>query len=481
MMNPIHTSIVLLAIFLVTSGVQAQVELSAAFPNLSFVRPVDLQHVDDGTGRLFVVEQAGVIYAIDRSGPEPTASVFLDIQDTAHLGDNEEGLLGLAFHPDFASNGYFYVYYTARNPRRSAVARYHARPDDPDAADPNSEVLVLEIRQPFTNHNGGQITFGPDGYLYIATGDGGSQKDPAGHGQSLESLLGKILRIDVDHPSGGRDYGIPPDNPFVGRGRDVREEIYAYGLRNPWRFSFDPVNGTIWSGDVGQDAREEVNIIRRGGNYGWNIMEGKLCFNPPEGCDMTGLEKPVWDHQHTNGGRSITGGFVYRGSRVPELLGAYVYADFATGQIWALWYDGQNPPVNTEILDTDLHISSFGVDALNELYLCAFDGAIYWFEGSTTAVSEDVENLPLHCALHQNHPNPFNQSTSIRFNVPRRSAVELEVFDLLGQRVGLLQEGTLPAGYHQRLWQPRDLASAVYIYRLRADGFVRTRTLVLLK
>ncbi len=480
MKSKLGISIFLLVACLGPSVAGAQLALEIALPGLAFTRPVDLQHAPDGTDRLFVVEQAGRIFVMDRSGPEPVAEVFLDIRDRVNDRGNEEGLLGLACHPDFGSSGAFYVNYTASGPARTVIARYSVKPDDPDAADRDSEVILLEFAQPFSNHNGGQLSFGPDGYLYIATGDGGSAGDPEGSGQNRDTLLGKILRIDVDHPDEGRNYGIPPDNPFIGLD-DAQEEIYAYGLRNPWRFSFDPATGLLWAADVGQNDREEIDIIHKGGNYGWNIMEGNACYSPPSGCDARGLEEPVWDYTHSLG-QSVTGGFVYRGRRVPELTGAYIYADFVSGSIWALHYDGRNAPINTEILDTALNIASFGVDADNELYLCAFDGKIYWFKAAVvTGAAEEGASPPTEYSLGQNAPNPFNPSTTIGFELPRRGLVELGVYDLLGQRVALLANGTLPAGYHERRWGAQGLASGVYLYRLEAEAFVETRKLTLLR
>jgi glucose/arabinose dehydrogenase len=351
-------------------------EVEVAFPNLSFERPVGIYSARDGSNRLFVLEQRGVIYVFENSKNVTAASVFLDIRDRVYSVGNEEGLLGLAFHQDFASNGFLYVDYTTSDPLRTVIARYTVATDNHNQADRNSELVLLEVSQPFDNHKGGQLVFGPDGYLYIALGDGGSGGDPLGNGQNRSTPLGKILRIDVDATSGNVNYGIPSDNPFVGNVLGYREEIYAYGLRNPWRFSFDPVTGWLWAGDVGQDRIEEIDIIEKGKNYGWNIVEGNLCFSPAQNCNRTGLEPPIWTYNHTQG-EAIVGGFVYRGSEMTELNGYYVYGDFESGRIWALSYDGVNTPVNTELSSTSLNISSFGIDEENELYICAFDGNIY--------------------------------------------------------------------------------------------------------
>jgi glucose/arabinose dehydrogenase len=306
----------------VETEIQSIYEVTDAFPNLSFNRPVGVYHAGDGTNRLFVIDQQGEILVFENSKNTQTSEVFLNIRDRVLYG-GEQGLLGLAFHPNFASNGLFYVDYTADNPRRTVIARYTVAQGNPNQGNENSEKVVMEVYQPYSNHNGGQIAFGPDGYLYVALGDGGSGGDPLGNGQNRSTMLGSILRIDVNTGGG---YGVPADNPFIGNTHGYRDEIYAYGFRNPWRFSFDPVTGWLWAGDVGQSQREEVDIIEKGGNYGWNIMEGSLCYNPSSGCEQTGLELPILDYDR-NLGYSVTGGFVYRGTELPGLTGAYIYGD----------------------------------------------------------------------------------------------------------------------------------------------------------
>ncbi|MEB2778692.1 PQQ-dependent sugar dehydrogenase [Algoriphagus sp. D3-2-R+10] len=350
--------------------------IQEAFPQLSFTRPVDFQHAGDNSNRVFVVEQRGVISVLQNDPETSDKGEFLDIETRVDDSGNEEGLLGLAFHPDYENNGYFYVNYTASNPNRTVISRFSVSTSNPNQADPASEQVLLEFDQPFSNHNGGQVSFGPDGYLYIAVGDGGSGGDPQGNGQNRNTLLGTILRIDVDQQDGSTNYSIPEDNPFVDNSEDFREEIYAYGLRNPWRFSFDSSNGQLWTGDVGQNKYEEIDIITKGGNYGWNTMEGFHCYNSSD-CNQEGLEMPIWEYDRSQGDVSITGGFVYHGTAIPELEGLYIYADFASGRIWSL--DGSDPanPVNTELLKAPFPISSFGIDQNQELYICAFDDKIY--------------------------------------------------------------------------------------------------------
>ena len=349
------------------------VKTAVAFTNLSFRRPVDLQQPSDNTNRLFVVEQEGIISVFPRSADVAAKKVFLDITGRVDDNGNEEGLLGLAFHPDYKTNGFFYVNYTASNPDRSVVSRFTVS-SDPDQANPASEQVLLTFTQPYSNHNGGQISFGPDGYLYIAIGDGGSGGDPHNHGQDLTTLLGSIARIDVNTTGTGTAYGIPADNPFKGNTSNYREEIYAYGLRNPWRFSFDSETGQLWTGDVGQNAYEEIDIIEKGGNYGWKPMEGTHCF--VSNCNQTGLKMPIWEYPRTEG-VSVTGGFVYRGALLPALKGKYIYADYGSQKIWALDATDMNNPVNMELVVASFPVASFGVDVDNELYICGFDGKIH--------------------------------------------------------------------------------------------------------
>mgnify|MGYP002180303295 FL=1 len=315
---------VAILLFLSLSVLLGQVQIDEAFPSLYFTQPIDLQYPPDESNRLFVVEQEGYIYVFENDVFITDKTIFLDIRDRI-VFEGERGLLGLAFHPDYENNGYFFVNYTAPGPLRTVVSRFQVTADDPDVGDELSEHIIIEINQPFTNHNGGQVVFGPDGYLYIGMGDGGAGGDPYGHGQNLNTLHSSMLRIDVDNPDEGLNYGIPDNNPFVGTG--YREEIYAFGLRNPWRFSFDPVTNICWIADVGQNLYEEIDLLEVGGNYGWNIMEGAHCYDPPVGCDTAGLIMPFYEYNH-NVGESITGGFVYRGSLVPDLYGKYFFADF---------------------------------------------------------------------------------------------------------------------------------------------------------
>jgi glucose/arabinose dehydrogenase len=352
----------------VVTGLPSSVSLERVFPDLAFQGMTGLYAREDGSW--LVTEQPGRIQLIDASGE---ASLFLDLQDRVNPGGFEEGLLGLALAPDHAASGDFYVYYSATNPRRSVISRFTSSPGGGDLA---SEEIILEVEQPFGNHNGGQIAFGPDGYLYIGLGDGGSARDPQGNGQNLETLLGSILRIDVS--GGGPGYTVPPDNPFVGQG-SARGEIWAYGMRNPWRFSFDAATGDLWVGDVGQNAREEIDVVEGGGNYGWNITEGFTCLGGGDSCNTDGLTPPVFDYPNPGEGCSVTGGFVYRGSAIPEMQGAYVYSDYCSGTIWALRYDGSKVTDQREIAQTGFSVSSFAQGNDLEIYVLeiAGSGGIY--------------------------------------------------------------------------------------------------------
>ncbi len=407
-------SIIVVQLFsLPIANSQPKYEIIEAFPNISFNQPVGIYDPFDGTNRLFVVSQSGLIHVFENLENVINADVFLDIRDRIIFG-GEQGLLGLAFHPNFSTNGYFFVDYVADNPRRTIIARYSVSENDPSLADKNSESVVIEINQPYSNHNGGQIAFGPDGYLYVSLGDGGSGGDPAGNGQNLATLLGSILRIDVNQPN-GIGYDIPNDNPFFGNTEGYREEIFAYGFRNPWRFSLDSLTGMLWVGDVGQNRFEEIDIVEKGKNYGWNIMEASSCYSPSQGCDKTGLELPIYEYGRDLG-ISVIGGIVYRGTTFSELVGSYIYGDYGSGRIWALKYDGINDPVNSELIDANLNIASFGTDSKNSIYICSFDNKIYKLTSNNAVI--DI-GIPTHFP-----PEPFvNQSVEISVSVTATNEV----------------------------------------------------------
>ncbi|NNJ10363.1 glucose dehydrogenase [Chloroflexales bacterium ZM16-3] len=339
-----------------------------------FNRPTFITGAGDGSGRLFVAEQVGRVWVV-RDGARADLP-FLDISDLVDVSGSEQGLLSVAFHPRYAENGSFFVDYTDLR-GDTVVARYHVSANA-DLADRDSAEVLLAQQQPAANHNGGQLAFGPDGYLYVGLGDGGGGGDTYGNGQNLGTLLGTILRLDVD---GAPPYGIPADNPFVGRG-DARPEIWAWGLRNPWRFSFDRETDDLYIADVGQNAVEEVNVqpaaSAGGENYGWNTMEGTDCFLA-QGCDQAGLTLPVTTYRHSSaeGGCSITGGYVYRGKRLPQAVGLYLYSDYCSGNLWALRRQGAGWE-NRLIGKLGVSPSSFGEDEAGELYVADHaGGAIY--------------------------------------------------------------------------------------------------------
>ncbi|MGH1366773.1 MAG: PQQ-dependent sugar dehydrogenase [Calditrichia bacterium] len=466
----------------------AQYQLVQAYPGLTFVRPVDFQHPGDGTDRVFVVQQRGIISVFQNDSLATPADVttFLDIEARVDDSSDEEGLLGLAFHPDYANNGYFFVNYTANGPNRTVIARFKVSDTDPNVAVADSELVILTVSKPFSNHNAGQIAFGPDGYLYIATGDGGSGGDPQNHGQRRVTDLGNMLRIDVNNSSPSELYRIPSDNPYVGNSQGYLEEIYAYGLRNVWRFSFDDVTGNLWAADVGQNNWEEISIITSGGNYGWKIMEGNHCYPPGSACDTTNLIKPVWEYPHGSGNGSITGGYVYRGNRIPELAGRYIYADYLSGRVWALSYDGLTEPVNSLVVDFFSNIASFGQDLNKNLYICSFNGRIYKIGGSLTGILPPT-TAPEKFTLGENYPNPFNPLTLIPFDLSRSAFVSVRIFDVSGKMVAEVEGGELSAGSHSLRWEGttntgQKLASGSYFYSLVVDKkVVETRKMTLLQ
>lgn len=466
----------------------SQIEIVPAFPNLSFSNPVFLTHGGDGDNRIFVVEQPGRIRVFPNDPQVGNASVFLNIEARVNDSGGEMGLLGLAFHPNFANNGFFYVNYTtgSGSQRRTVISRFSTSASNSNLGDQNSELILIEFSQPFTNHNAGMVAFGPDGFFYIATGDGGGGGDPFDNGQDRTNFLGKILRIDVDNPQGELNYGIPSDNPFAGNLKNFREEIWAYGLRNPWRFSFDFPTAQLWAGDVGQGRLEEVDLIEKGGNYGWRIMEGSDCFNPAN-CNPGGLAQPIVEYNH-NFGCSITGGYVYRGSFRPELTGAYIYGDFCSGRIWLLRYENEQVVADTLLIDTSLSISSFGVDENSELYALHYsNGTIHRFTESPTRIDDDPSaSVPEDYLLEQNYPNPFNPNTNIKYSLPALTKVQVIIFNTLGNRIKLLLETRQGPGRFQVTWDGTNdegdtVATGVYYYQIQTESFVQTRKMLLIR
>jgi glucose/arabinose dehydrogenase len=348
-------------------------------------RPIVLTHAGDGSNRVFVATEHGVIHVFPNDQKATKAPIFLDIQDRVSYNDNqnEEGFLGLAFHPKYKDNGEFFVYYTTKKAKLTNVlSRFRVRKDDPNKADPASEEEIMRFTKPFWNHDGGTLCFGPDGYLYLTHGDGGAGGDPYDNGQNLKTLLGKIHRINVDHKDPGKNYAVPKDNPFVGN-PNAKPEIWAYGLRNVWRMAFDRETHKLWAADVGQNLYEEIDIIEKGGNYGWNRREGLHPFGPKGTGPKPEFIDPIWEYHH-DVGKSIIGGHVYRGPRLPELTGHYIYGDYVTGRIWALRYDETKKRVvaNRPIKDKSLPMFSFGEDEKGEVYMLTptlTGQGIFWF------------------------------------------------------------------------------------------------------
>lgn len=344
------------------------IALEPVFGNTTFDRPVGVITRKDHPRDIYILEQSGRIFVLNLDAPSDEPKMVLDLSDRVYDEGSEQGLLGLAWHPE--DPGIAYVNYTTKT--ETVIARFEASNGDAERLNPASEEKLLTFKQPYSNHNGGQLAFGPDGYLYIGTGDGGSGGDPHNNSQNLNTLLGKILRIDVDRPAGGLAYGIPADNPFVQEGRP---EIYAYGLRNPWRFSFDSETGKLWAADVGQNRFEEIDIVEKGGNYGWRIQEGAACFNPKNDCEKEELKQPIYTYGRDEG-VSVTGGYVYRGSSRQDLAGWYVFGDYGSGTIWGLKQRGDGSPEVVTLLASEENITSFGVDGEGELYLCTYEGRI---------------------------------------------------------------------------------------------------------
>jgi len=378
-----------------------KIELQPVFSKLNDERPIWMSEAPDGSHRFFVVYQSGRIVIVKKGSDGGDAKEFLNIEDRNPYFDNEDGLLSIAFHPGFKTNGLFYIYYTQENsaeqqarmqdfPYRSVVSEMKVSATDPDKADTNSERILLQVPEPYWNHKGGELCFGPDGYLYLGLGDGGppSGGDPFNNGQNLNTLLAKMLRIDVNTRTGKLPYGIPRDNPFA-NATNARPEIFAYGQRNPWRYSFDRQTGDLWVGDVGQDLWEAVDLVVKGGNYGWSLRESGHDFKP--GTPVEPYIKPVMDYTHRTNlqsegmfpdhsiGLCIIGGYVYRGSKFPSLDGVYVYGDYSLGTIWGFRYDRDKHKVTVEgtLLDQPKNIISFAEDADGELYVLTQDGEIY--------------------------------------------------------------------------------------------------------
>ena len=474
----------LLSLILTTASAQ-DITLQDVFPGVTIDNMLGLEAPDMDTDYIYVLSQFGMVYQLDTANPENGAELWLDISDRISELEqwSELGLLGLAFHPDYEENGRIYISYaTGRDadPYRSFISRFYV---DEGEVDMNSEEPILDYHQPAHNHNAGQIRFGPDEYLYISSGDGGGQADQFENGQDTSNLLGTMIRIDVDNTDDGLNYAIPEDNPFVDDD-DVLDEIYAYGFRNPWRFSFDFETGTMWVADVGEDEWEIIHHVEGGKNYGWSIIEGSHCFPPGSSCDDEGLEMPMYEYNPGDQRGSITGGYVYHGQNNPGLEGLYIYGDYMMGKIWALDYDEENEEVldNTELLDTNYRFSSFGEDSNGEIYALDYEsGEIFRIEQEPVATDPHGYHGPEEFTLEQNYPNPFNPKTDITFALPEASQINLSVYNSQGQKIETLTDGVLNEGIHRVTFDGTGLASGVYLYRLEANNFTQTRQMLFLK
>ncbi len=478
--------LVLGVILLPCSFCYSQYTVQNVFSSTTFVNPLEAATPPDGTDRLFIVGQRGVIKIVYPSSPSTPGKTFLDISDKVVPTTLEPGLLGLAFHPNYASNGYFYVYYNPVSSNTTEIiARYQVSPTNPDSAVKSSEFIIIQNTMSASSHYGGKIAFGKDNFLYIGWGMGTGQNDPPNNAQNLSLLLGKILRINVDIPSGGLNYSIPPTNPFVDSTGTQRKEIYAWGFRNPWKFNFDST-GRMWCADVGQNSYEEIDIVERGKNYGWRIMEGNHCFNPNP-CDTTGLVKPIFEYPHTDG-LSINGGYVSYGNSLPQLKGKYIYGDWSSKKIWALTYDGIAPTTSVVLTTAPSNIASFGMDKNKYIYvLCTGDSKIYKLIDNTVSAEPYETNVPSEFLLKQNYPNPFNPVTYIQFNLAENSQVKLEVFNLEGKRMGIILNENKNAGEYGVRFDAGNYPSGVYYYKITAQGvsgnnnYVSTKKMILLK
>lgn len=464
-----NLKLLLILSFFAAAQVYPQVNFVNAFPNLSFSLPLFLTHAGDGTNRIFVVQQRGIIKVFPNDSMTTNVQNFIDLSNIVSSSGNERGLLGLAFHPNYSSNRYFFVYYTRQSDGALRISRFTTQSGNPNKADSLSELNMLTIAHPtYSNHNGGCLMFGADGYLYAGTGDGGSGGDPNANAQNVNVLLGKILRIDINTPSGGNNYSIPPTNPFAGGGG--APEIYAIGMRNPWRFSRDAVTGTIYCGDVGQDAWEEIDTLAVGKNYGWRCYEGNAPYNT-SGCGPIGnYTFPIAVYQNVGSDISVTGGYVYRGARVPWLVGRYIYADYGSRKVWKLLLSGGAVSENSVIGVAPQGVPSFGVDQSNELYIVGSSGTIFKLQDALIGVQGISGEIPNGFSLEQNYPNPFNPVTNIYYNVGMTSVVNISVYDMTGKEVAVLLNESKPAGRYSVEWNAANMPSGVYFYKLTING-----------
>ena len=469
----------------------------SAFPFRSFAEPLYLTHAGDGSNRIFVLEKSGKAKVFPNDPSTNDVTVFFDLSSQllspSDADYGETGLMSMAFHPDYANNGKLYISYV--NSSLMSVVSEILVSSNPDSADLSTERKLLELQQPQRNHNGGHISFGDDGYLYIAFGDGFSESardgishgDPHGHGQNPATWFSSVLRIDIDQQQDNLAYGIPTDNPFVGNQDGWKEEVYAYGFRNPWRFSFDRANGQLWLADVGDKKAEEINIVESGDNCGWNLKESFYCFEDLP-CDTTqwaSLSDPVFEYLR-NVGESITGGYVYRGSDHPDLFGKYIYGDYDFKNIWALDYDGSSVVSNEQLSSNAGRIASFGEDESGEIYIVDLAGKIWTFQVTTNTSNET--DFPTKSGLIelQSYPNPFTDETRISFELSKSVSARIVIYNQLGQEIRSYPEQIYQIGSHEKLWTGKtddgsEVKSGLYFYSIESADFKKSGSIQYLK
>lgn len=463
------TTAILLLICLQAFLLPAQISVSVDLVSDVFSVAVDIANAGDD--RLFIVEKDGRIRILQADG-QANEQTFLDIDNRVGSNGGERGLLGLAFHPNYAENGYFFVNYT-NNSGNTVVARFSVSATDPDLADPESEKILLTIDQPKGNHNGGDLNFGPDGYLYISVGDGGGGGDPDNYAQNRLNLLGSMLRIDVDN---GDPYGVPESNPFT-EDDSTLDEIWALGLRNPWRFSFDRLTGDMWIGDVGQGSFEEINFqpanSTGGENYGWRCYEGDAIFNTNNCLGAANYQFPVHTYENRSSvGCSVNGGFVYRGASYPLLYGKYLFSDYCSGRIWALSKNDADEWVSMEVFDgPNFHYTTMGEDQQGEIYLGSIDGKIYQLRDQTTGIT--APRLDAHLTVT---PNPFDQNIIITAELPENGRYRLRLINSLGQVVW--EESAVWNTVLNREISTQELPAGIYTFQLERNGKQLVRKLV---
>ncbi|WP_417291457.1 PQQ-dependent sugar dehydrogenase [Corallibacter sp.] len=457
-MKKLYTSILLLTYSIVSISQSIDIEPYAS----GFTNPVSIKHAGDN--RLFIVERAGVIKIVNNDGStNPTP--FIDINTLVSNSGGERGLLGLAFHPNYLTNGFFYVNYINNN-GDTVISRFVTNPPDGNTANPSTEEILLTIAQPYSNHNGGDIAFGSDGYLYIATGDGGSGGDPENRSQNLNSLLGKLLRIDVNTASGGNNYGIPNDNPFVGTA-NARDEIWAYGLRNPWRFSFDRQTNDIWIADVGQNDIEEINMVpitTAGVNYGWRCYEGNSAYNTTGCPDVNTITFPVSQYSHSGSGAfkcSITGGYRYRGTAQSTLSGLYFFADYCSNEIGILEYNGTTWDMSFTQQYSGNNWTAFGEDVDGEIYVAGLSSGNI-FKIVDTNLSTDEFNL----SSVKMYPNPTNDMVYFDSSSATNIISKITIYNIQGTAIKTVNN----TNNSSIKVSTKDLASGLYLTEITATN-----------